>query len=140
MPTINMNFKAQLNFSLNSKSFFRAAAFDNAGKMTVAAAIAKIPKGNCITKIIKVNITCLPREAWNDIYFCPKFFEFTNRYVPNKFPSLGGDHPRMVIPFRTKEGIEYKFINKDLTGILLVPEDSNRNLFFKFDFININQF
>tara|TARA_Y100001972_G_scaffold107685_1_gene137083 strand:- start:307 stop:1065 length:759 start_codon:yes stop_codon:yes gene_type:complete len=46
----------------------------------------------------------LPREAWNDIYFCPKFFEFTNRYVPNKFPSLGGDHPRMVIPFRTKEG------------------------------------
>ena len=41
--------------------------------------------------------------------------------------------------FRTKEGIEYKFINKDLTGILLVPEDSNRNLFFKFDFININQ-
>ena len=46
----------------------------------------------------------LPKEAWNDIYFCPKFFEFTNRYVPNKFPSLGGDHPRMVIPFRTKEG------------------------------------
>ena len=46
----------------------------------------------------------LPKEAWNDIYFCPKFFEFTNRYVPNKFSSLGGDHPRMVIPFRTKEG------------------------------------
>ena len=46
----------------------------------------------------------LPRKAWNDIYFCPKFFEFTNRYVPNKFSSLGGDHPRMVIPFRTKEG------------------------------------
>ena len=41
-----MNFKAQLNFSLNSKSFFRAAAFDKAGKITVAAAIAKIPKGN----------------------------------------------------------------------------------------------
>ena len=32
----------------------------------------------------------LPRDTWNDIYFCPKFFEFTNRYVPNKFPSLGG--------------------------------------------------
>ena len=46
MPTININFKAQLNFSLNSKSFFRAAAFDKAGKITVAAAIAKIPKGN----------------------------------------------------------------------------------------------
>ena len=30
----------------------------------------------------------LPRDTWNDIYFCPKFFEFTNRYVPNKFPSF----------------------------------------------------
>jgi len=46
----------------------------------------------------------LPRETWNDIYFCPKFFEFTNKFVPNKFPSLMGDHPRMVIPFRTKDG------------------------------------
>jgi len=46
----------------------------------------------------------LPRDAWNDIYFCPKFFEFTNRYVPNKFPSLNGDHPRMIIPFRKEDG------------------------------------
>ena len=46
----------------------------------------------------------LPREAWNDIYLCPKFFEFSNGYVPNKFPSLNGDHPRMIIPFRKKDG------------------------------------
>ena len=51
----------------------------------------------------------LPRGSWNDIYFCPKFFEFTNRYVPNKFPSLMGDHPRMVIPFRTKDGNIFAF-------------------------------
>ena len=51
----------------------------------------------------------LPRASWNDIYFCPKFFEFTNRYVPNKFPSLMGDHPRMVIPFRTKDGNIFAF-------------------------------
>ncbi|MFL2701504.1 MAG: AsmA-like C-terminal region-containing protein, partial [Gammaproteobacteria bacterium] len=40
---------------------------------------------------------------------------------------------------RTKQGIEYKFINDDLSGILLVPEDNQRNLSFKFDFIKINQ-
>ena len=51
----------------------------------------------------------LPGGSWNDIYFCPKFFEFTNRYVPNKFPSLMGDHPRMVIPFRTKDGNIFAF-------------------------------
>ena len=46
----------------------------------------------------------LPRDAWNDIYFCPKFFEFSNTLIENKFPSLDGDHPRMVIPFRNKDG------------------------------------
>lgn len=46
----------------------------------------------------------VPRAAWNDIYFCPKFFEFTNSLIPNKFPSLEGDHPRMVIPFRKENG------------------------------------
>ena len=51
----------------------------------------------------------LPRDTWNDIYFCPKFFEFTNRYVPNKFPSLMGDHPRMIIPFRKEDGTIFAY-------------------------------
>jgi hypothetical protein len=46
----------------------------------------------------------LPRASWNDIYYCPKFFEFTNRLVENKFPTLDGDHPRMIIPFRNEKG------------------------------------
>ena len=40
---------------------------------------------------------------------------------------------------RTKEGIEYKFINDDLSGRLVVPKHNERNLSFKFDFIKINQ-
>ncbi len=40
---------------------------------------------------------------------------------------------------RTKEGIEYNFINDDLNGKLLVPSDNKRNLSFKFNFIKINQ-
>ena len=76
----------------------------------------------------------LPREAWNDIYFCPKFFEFTNRYVPNKFPSLGGDHPRMVIPFRTKEGniFAYQgraFGNEPQKYITIVLDKEHPNIF-----------
>ena len=46
----------------------------------------------------------LPRASWDDIYYCPKFFEFTNGLVENKFPTLDGDHPRMVIPFRKPNG------------------------------------
>ncbi len=51
----------------------------------------------------------LPQETWNDIYFCPKFFEFVNTLVPNKFPSLNGDHPRMIIPFRNSSGEIFAF-------------------------------
>ena len=28
-----------------------------------------------------------------------KFFTWVNTIIPNKFPSLDGDHPRLVIPF-----------------------------------------
>ena len=51
----------------------------------------------------------LPKKTWNDIYFCPKFFEFTNKLVPNKFKSLDGDHPRMIIPFRKEDGTVFAY-------------------------------
>jgi len=40
---------------------------------------------------------------------------------------------------RGRGGIQYKFINDDLSGILLVPEGDKGKLSFKFDFIKINQ-
>ena len=46
----------------------------------------------------------LPKENLADIFLCPSFFAFTNKLIPNKFSSLGGDHPRLLIPFRNKEG------------------------------------
>ena len=43
-------------------------------------------------------------EYSHDLFLCPSFYKFTNTLVPNKFPSLGGDHPRLMIPFRNEEG------------------------------------
>jgi len=40
----------------------------------------------------------------NDLYFCESFFKFTNTLIKNKFPSLSGDHPRLLIPFRNEKG------------------------------------
>ena len=39
-----------------------------------------------------------------DIFLCNQFYSWTNELVPNKFPTLEGDHPRMVIPFRDSNG------------------------------------
>jgi len=40
---------------------------------------------------------------------------------------------------RTEDGIEYKFTNKDLSGVFLVPQEKDRNVSFNFDYIRINQ-
>ena len=46
----------------------------------------------------------LPISSYKDLFLCPEFYKFTNNLIPNKFPSLDGDHPRLLIPFRDEEG------------------------------------
>ena len=51
----------------------------------------------------------IPKEHWDKFYFCSKFYEWTNSIIPNKFSSLQGDHPRVVIPFFDREGKFFAF-------------------------------
>ena len=46
----------------------------------------------------------IPFESFSDLYLCESFYQFTNTLIPNKFPSLDGDHPRLLIPFRDEQG------------------------------------
>ena len=46
----------------------------------------------------------IPAEFMSELYLCESFYKFTNKLIPNKFPSLDGDHPRLLIPFRDEEG------------------------------------
>ena len=46
----------------------------------------------------------LPISSYKDLFLCPEFYKFTNNLIPNKFPSLDDDHPRLLIPFRNEEG------------------------------------
>ena len=46
----------------------------------------------------------LPISSYKDLFLCPEFYKFTNKLIPNKFPSLDGDHPRLLIPFRDEKG------------------------------------
>jgi transcription elongation factor Elf1 len=46
----------------------------------------------------------IPSESFSDLYLCESFYQFTNTLIPNKFPSLDGDHPRLLIPFRDEQG------------------------------------
>jgi len=46
----------------------------------------------------------IPSKSFSDLYLCESFYKFTNTLIPNKFPSLDGDHPRLLIPFRNEGG------------------------------------
>ena len=46
----------------------------------------------------------IPSDFFSELYLCESFYKFTNTLIPNKFPSLDGDHPRLLIPFRDEEG------------------------------------
>jgi predicted RNA-binding Zn-ribbon protein involved in translation (DUF1610 family) len=76
----------------------------------------------------------LPKETWNDIYFSPKFYEFSNTQLVNKFPSLKGDHPRMVIPFRKESGDIFayqgrSFGNEKQKYVTIILDDRHPKIF-----------
>ena len=85
----------------------------------------------------------LPRDAWNDIYFCPKFFEFSNTLIENKFPSLEGDHPRMIIPFRNRDGEIFAYqgraFGKEKQKYITIVLDKDHPKIFGFDRVDTSR-
>lgn len=51
----------------------------------------------------------IPTQCLSLLYFCPRFKEYTNTVVPDKFQSLGDDHPRLIIPFFDEHGRCFAF-------------------------------
>ena len=85
----------------------------------------------------------LPRDAWNDIYFCPKFFEFSNTLIENKFPSLEGDHPRMIIPFRNRDGEIFAYqgraFGKEKQKYITIVLDKDHPKIFGYDRVDTSR-
>ena len=51
----------------------------------------------------------IPSHTHHQLFFAPKFYEWVNSLVPNKFPNLDGDHPRLVIPFFDEQNKMFAF-------------------------------
>ena len=64
--------------------------------------ISELEADHPVRKIVEKRK--LPKKSLKDIYLCNSFFKFTNTLIPNKFPILDGDHPRLMIPFRNEQG------------------------------------
>ena len=85
----------------------------------------------------------IPKEHWDKFYFCPKFYEWTNDIIPNKFPSLKGDHPRVVIPFFDREGKFFAFqgraFGKEQPKYITIKFDETKQKIYGLDRIDLNK-
>ena len=81
---------------------FNVPVFRKKGVFKNLEPISDLSTDHPARKIIEKRL--IPTEFLSDLYLCESFFKFTNTLVPNKFPSLDGDHPRLLIPFRDEKG------------------------------------
>jgi transcription elongation factor Elf1 len=81
---------------------FNAPVFRKKGILEGLKIIQALPKEHPARRIVEKRR--LPHESLSDLYLCESFFKFTNSIIKGKFPSLDGDHPRLLIPFRDESG------------------------------------
>ena len=85
----------------------------------------------------------IPKIHWDKFFFCPNFFEWTNSIVPNKFPSLKGDHPRVVIPFYDRAGNFFAFqgraFGKEQPKYITIKFDDTKQKIYGLDRIDLNK-
>ena len=81
---------------------FNAPVFRKKGILEGLKSIKSLPDDHPARQIVERRK--LPLESLSDLYLCESFYKFTNTIIKGKFPSLGGDHPRLIIPFRGEDG------------------------------------
>ena len=85
----------------------------------------------------------IPKEHWDKFFFCSNFYEWTNSIVPNKFPNLKGDHPRVVIPFYDRSGKFFAFqgraFGKEQPKYITIKFDETKQKIYGLDRIDLNK-
>ena len=64
--------------------------------------ISQLPVGHPAKEYVQKR--GIPPEQHYRLYYCPKFFGWTNSIIPNKFKEGQKDEPRLLIPFFDKNG------------------------------------
>ena len=81
---------------------FNEPVFRPKGILKNLKSLSDLPTDHPARKIVQDRK--IPVEFMSELYLCESFYKFTNKLIPNKFSSLDGDHPRLLIPFRDEKG------------------------------------
>ena len=117
---------------------FDVPVFRKKGILKDLTSIASLPEGHPAKRIIKDRL--IPSKSLADLYLCESFYKFTNTLIPNKFPALDGDHPRLLIPFRDEEGEVFAYqgraFGNEQPKYLTIKLNESKNKIFGLDRID----
>jgi len=114
---------------------FNAPVFRKKGILEGLQSIKNLPDDHPARQIVEKRK--LPAESLSDLYLCESFFKFTNSIIKGKFPSLGGDHPRLIIPFRDESGEVFAYqgraFGNEQPKYITIKIDEDRDKIFGLD-------
>ena len=114
---------------------FNAPVFRKKGILEGLQSIKNLPDDHPARQIVERRK--LPLESFSDLYLCESFFKFTNSIIKGKFPSLDGDHPRLLIPFRDESGEVFAYqgraFGNEQPKYITIKIDEERDKIFGLD-------
>jgi hypothetical protein len=114
---------------------FNAPVFRKKGILEGLQSIKDLPDDHPARQIVEKRL--IPLESFSNLYLCESFYKFTNSIIPNKFPSLGGDHPRLIIPFRDEDGEVFAYqgraFGNEQPKYITIKIDADRDKIFGLD-------
>jgi transcription elongation factor Elf1 len=114
---------------------FNAPVFRKKGILEGLQSIKSLPDDHPARQIVERRK--LPLESLSDLYLCESFYKFTNSIIKGKFPSLGGDHPRLIIPFRGEDGEVFAYqgraFGNEQPKYITIKIDGDRDKIFGLD-------
>ena len=117
---------------------FNAPVFRKKGILEGLKSIKNLPDDHPARQIVERRK--LPLESLSDLYLCESFYKFTNTVIKGKFPSLGGDHPRLIIPFRSEDGEVFAYQGRafgdEQPKYITIKIDVDRDKIFGLDKVN----
>lgn len=117
---------------------FNAPVFRKKGILEGLQSIKNLPDDHPARQIVERRK--LPVESLSDLYLCESFFKFTNSIIKGKFPSLDGDHPRLLIPFRDESGEVFAYqgraFGNEQPKYITIKIDEERDKIFGLDKVN----
>jgi len=87
-----------------------------------------------------INSRKIPPNQHYKLFYAPKFYKFCNECVPNKFPDIEKDEPRLVIPFIDEQnrliGFQGRAFGKSTPKYITIMLDEDAPKIFGLDAVN----